>query len=85
MNVAVDILEVPFSFNGKEEAIYPVILRNGYKAILIECGYAGFMPKIEAAARLHDISPQTLSGIIITHHNVDHMGGCMSSRLSTLP
>lgn len=75
MNTEVVVLEIPFSFNGKEEAIYPVVIRNGHEAILVDSGYAGFLPKIEAAASLHDFSLETISGIIITHHDVDHMGG----------
>ncbi|WP_224995580.1 MBL fold metallo-hydrolase [Cesiribacter sp. SM1] len=71
----VDVLEIPFIFNGKEEAVYPVVLRNGHETILVDCGYAGFLPKIEAAARRHGIFPEAFSGIIITHHDIDHMGG----------
>lgn len=73
MNVCV--LEVTFSFHGKEDALYPVILSNSSETILVDCGYEGFMPMIEDAAQLHGLSLQHLTGIIVTHHDMDHVGG----------
>ena len=71
----VHVLEVKFGFNGKEDALYPVVLRKGKELILVDCGYAGFMPLIEQAASLQGLSLQHLTGILITHHDIDHMGG----------
>lgn len=69
------VLEVNFSFNGKEATIYPVILQSGPETILVDCGYAGFIPLIEKAALPYGISLKQLTGVIITHHDIDHMGG----------
>jgi glyoxylase-like metal-dependent hydrolase (beta-lactamase superfamily II) len=68
-------LEVNFNFNGQQNQIYPVIIQDGSENILVDCGYAGFLPLIENAAQLYGISLQNLTGVIITHHDVDHMGG----------
>lgn len=73
--IKVNTLEVKFSFNGKEDLIYPVILSTSTESILVDCGYAGFMPLLEAAAGVHGLSLQDLTGIIITHHDIDHVGG----------
>lgn len=71
----VHVLEVKVGFNGKEDALYPVVLQKGKEIILVDCGYAGFMPLIEQAASLQGLSLQHLTGILITHHDIDHMGG----------
>ena len=68
------ILKVPFSFNGREDSLYPVILRSSRETILIDGGYPGFMPLIEAAAQVHGLSLRDLTGVLITHRGLDDMG-----------
>ncbi|RDB06727.1 MBL fold metallo-hydrolase [Runella aurantiaca] len=74
-SVVVYVLEVRFDYNGKEEALYPVILKNKHQMILVDCGYAGFLPLIEDAAQKQGLSLQELTGVFITHHDIDHLGG----------
>ncbi|WP_247232902.1 MBL fold metallo-hydrolase [Telluribacter sp. SYSU D00476] len=71
----VHVLKVPFSFNGREDSLYPVILRSSSETILVDCGYPGFMPLIEVAAQVHGLSLRDITGVLITHHDLDHMGG----------
>jgi hypothetical protein len=40
-------LEVRFSWQGDERIICPAIIANSEETILVDCGYAGFMPLIE--------------------------------------
>ncbi len=68
-------LDVKFTFHGKEDTLHPVILHDNYETILVDCGYPGFMPLIEKAAQHQGFSLHNLTGIIITHHDIDHMGG----------
>ena len=68
-------LPVTFSFNSVENTIYPVILKDKEHMILVDCGYEGFLPLIEKAAAQQGLSLKDLTGIIITHHDIDHMGG----------
>ncbi|PSR56449.1 MBL fold metallo-hydrolase [Adhaeribacter arboris] len=68
------VLEVQFTFEGVAKALYPVILQNDQELILIDGGYAGFIPLLEAAAHQQGLSLQDLTGIIITHHDMDHLG-----------
>ncbi|QHT66459.1 MBL fold metallo-hydrolase [Rhodocytophaga rosea] len=70
----VHVLELKFNFTGKEETLCPVLMEQGDELILVDCGYEGFMPLIEAAVHQHGFSLEKLTGLIITHHDMDHMG-----------
>jgi glyoxylase-like metal-dependent hydrolase (beta-lactamase superfamily II) len=69
------ILRVDFRFNDTEDALYPVLLHDDRHLVLVDCGYPGFMPLLEAAARQQGFSLGDLTGILITHHDLDHLGG----------
>lgn len=69
------VLQVDYSFGGRAGALYPVLLKSGRELVLVDGGYAGFLPLIEAAAGRHGLSLQALTGILITHHDIDHLGG----------
>ncbi len=71
----VHVLKLNFTFAGREDALYPVLLHEGAELVLVDCGYAGFLPLLEAAARPHGLSLRALTGVIVTHHDVDHLGG----------
>ena len=76
----VHVLKISFNFGGNDHIIFPVIFRNQTEVILVDCGYPDFLPIIERAANLHDISLNQLTGIIITHHDIDHVGGLYEIR-----
>lgn len=68
------ILNISFQFNGTEDTIYPVVLLDGKETILIDCGYIGSLSKIETALLENGINPSSLTKVVITHHDHDHMG-----------
>lgn len=68
------VLEIGFKSNGADEKIYPVLLQNDRELILVDGGYPGFLPLLERAAEQQGLSLSDLTGIIITHHDIDHMG-----------
>ncbi|QNA46724.1 MBL fold metallo-hydrolase [Lacibacter sediminis] len=68
------ILEIAFPFNGETNFLYPVVLQNEQHVLLVDCGYAGFLPLLEKALSNHQLSVHQLTGMIITHHDIDHMG-----------
>lgn len=68
------LLEIAFPFNGETNFLYPVVLQNEQHVLLVDCGYAGFLPLLEIALSNHQLSVHQLTGIIITHHDIDHMG-----------
>lgn len=67
-------LDIKFSRQGLEEVIYPVLLQHGTNLVLVDCGYPGFMPLLEEALQQMGYSLKDLTGILITHHDIDHVG-----------
>ena len=76
------VLEIRCSYQGKDDVLYPVLLRNGKELVLVDCGYAGSMPLLQAAANRHGISLDALTGILITHHDIGHMGGVQELKMA---
>ena len=68
------VLNIKFKFGETEGEIHPVVLRDSNEMILVDCGYTGFMPIIEAAIRKENLDCNQLTKILITHHDHDHMG-----------
>jgi glyoxylase-like metal-dependent hydrolase (beta-lactamase superfamily II) len=68
------VLDIPFTFGEREDHICPVVLQALNDAILIDGGYAGFAPFLETALRQQGLSLRDLTGMLITHHDIDHMG-----------
>lgn len=68
------VLHLCFHYNGQEQCFYPVLLQQGAEMILVDCGYPGFLPLLAAAVAKHNLTLQQLTGVLITHHDNDHMG-----------
>ncbi|MBB6216109.1 glyoxylase-like metal-dependent hydrolase (beta-lactamase superfamily II) [Anaerosolibacter carboniphilus] len=68
------VLKIKFDFNGNENTIFPVILRDENEMVLIDCGYPHFLHLIKNTAKSNGIDMNRLTKIIITHHDFDHMG-----------
>lgn len=79
-----DILHIQYDIAGRQESIYPVLLRNGQDLFLVDCGYAGSLPQLEKEARRYGVSLARLTGIIITHYDIDHLG-CLSELKEHFP
>lgn len=68
------VLDIPFEYQGMTNHIYPVLLLGGADAVLVDCGYPGFMGLIEAALEEQGLSVSDLTMIVLTHQDDDHMG-----------
>lgn len=68
------VLHIEFEFNGERQAISPVLLRDGRETILVDCGYPGFVPLIAQAAGRYGVKLQSITRLIVTHHDMDHIG-----------
>ncbi|NQX60001.1 MBL fold metallo-hydrolase [Paenibacillus qinlingensis] len=68
------LLEIEFENNGQKQFITPTIIRNDCDTILIDCGYPNFIPLLEEAANWHNITLDSITKLIVTHHDMDHIG-----------
>lgn len=68
------ILPIIPSWTDESGAIYPVLLQDEQSLVLVDCGYVGFLPVLEAALAAHGFSCADLTHVFITHHDHDHVG-----------
>lgn len=69
----VQILEAPLNFAGKEMIIYPVLIFDEDKAILVDSGFPGQFEVLKKQVEKY-IELDKLKGVVITHHDIDHVG-----------
>lgn len=79
----IKVLKISFEFEGERLEIYPVVLDDGCASgerILVDCGYPGFLPLLEEAAAKRGFSFGSLTAVIVTHHDYDHVGALAEIR-----
>lgn len=76
MNIAkgLEILELSTISTGREGVIHPVLLWDDTSVILIDAGLPGQWPLIKEKIIAAGLLPERLSKVILTHHDLDHMG-----------
>lgn len=70
----IHVLDLQFEYNGTVNVINPVLLQHDDALVLVDCGYPGFMPLLETALQQKGFRLDQLTAVIITHHDIDHMG-----------
>ena len=76
--IAIQALEISAHLMGEQRTIYPTLLWDERDAVLIDTGYPGQLPLFQEAFEQIGLSLQSLRKIIITHHDLDHIGGLPS-------
>lgn len=67
-------ITVPVLQNNNEQLLHPVVLQTKQQLILIDCGYAGSLMQLKTAFTEKHLAFSQLTGILITHHDIDHLG-----------
>lgn len=67
-------LNLKMQFGGVQDVVHPTLLWDEQNIILIDCGFIGFLPMIEKELESHGVTIQQLTGLVLTHHDHDHMG-----------
>lgn len=67
-------LDLRFTYNDVEMVIHPTVIQDDHETILVDCGYPGMLPLLEEELRNQGIPPESLTKVLITHHDDDHMG-----------
>ncbi len=70
----VEMLEIAANMMGKQSIICPTLLWDEQSAVLVDTGYPGQLPLIRQALEQAGISFETLSKVILTHQDLDHIG-----------
>lgn len=70
----ITMLTVTMAFGEARETVHPVLLRDGADTILVDCGFVGSLPLIEAELEKHHVQAADVTGIVLTHQDHDHMG-----------
>lgn len=74
MDTRCEILDLKYQFGDMEQHLFPAVLLGGRDVVLVDCGYPGSLPMLEEALRGRGIAPETLTKLVLTHQDDDHMG-----------
>lgn len=74
MKYKILIVQITMSFGNTENTIYPTLLWDKQNIILVDCGFIGSLPIIEKELKLHGLSLEEITGLVLTYHDHDHMG-----------
>lgn len=67
-------LAIPMPFGNVENVVYPTLLWDQDNVILVDCGFIGSLHQIEKELGSLGLSIHQLTGLVLTHHDHDHMG-----------
>lgn len=67
-------LNITMKFGDIEDTVYPTLLWDKDNLVLIDCGFSGSLPMLEREMEGLGVSVQQLTGLVLTHHDHDHMG-----------
>lgn len=67
-------LTITMPFGNTKNTVHPTLLRDESNIILVDCGFIGSLPPLEMELAQHGLSAEQLTGLVLTHHDHDHMG-----------
>ena len=74
----IEMLELEMNMMGRESIIYPTLLWDDNTVILVDAGLSISLPGIKSAMKDAGVPFENLNKIIITHQDIDHIGGVKS-------
>jgi glyoxylase-like metal-dependent hydrolase (beta-lactamase superfamily II) len=80
----VEMLEISALVMGEQNVINPTVIRDKDELILVDAAFPGQLPKLREAIEKSGMPFDKLSKVIITHHDIDHIGG-LSAVLNAMP
>lgn len=73
MDKRYDILHLRYLFGDIEQHIFPVILLDKNEVVLVDCGYLGSLEMLEEQFSIHNLDPNTLTKLVLTHQDDNHI------------
>lgn len=81
ISCGIETLELrALNLTGAWTVINPVLIRDTDTALLVDAGYPGQLPLIREAIELAGVPFAALNRVIITHHDLDHIGSLADIR-----
>lgn len=74
----VEMLEIGANLMGRPSTIYPTLVWEEGRVILVDAGYPGQLLQIREAMEEAEVPFSQLSAIILTHQDIDHIGSAAS-------
>lgn len=71
----IEMIELEMDFMGNKSTINPTLLYDDATAILVDVGMPGQLAAIQAAMEQAGVPFDRLSSVILTHQDIDHIGG----------
>lgn len=68
------MLEISAVVMGQTNVIHPTLLWDGDRVALVDTGYPGQLPLLQAAMSAAGKPAETLTDLILTHQDIDHIG-----------
>jgi glyoxylase-like metal-dependent hydrolase (beta-lactamase superfamily II) len=69
-----EVLELQMQGFGGPSVVHPVLLTGEEGATLVDTGFPGQGPVLEAALKAHGLTMADIDRVILTHQDVDHIG-----------
>ncbi|NLM18794.1 MAG: MBL fold metallo-hydrolase [Clostridiaceae bacterium] len=67
-------LVITAPFGDTVNTVYPTLLWDEKNIVLVDCGFIGSLSTLEKELGQHWLSVKRLTGLVLTHHDHDHMG-----------
>lgn len=74
----IEMLEISAEVMGRPGTINPTLIWDNDTIILVDTGFPGQLPLIRAATKKAGVPFEKISKIILTHHDIDHIGSLSS-------
>lgn len=74
----IEVLEISSNIMGKVNTINPTLLYDDNAVILVDAGYPGLLSEFKETIEKAGVSFGRLNMIILTHHDIDHIGSVNS-------
>lgn len=74
----IEMLEIPMNIMGRESTIHPTLMWDDDTVILVDAGVTNSLGEIKNAMEDAGVPFGRLSKIIVTHQDIDHIGGIKS-------
>jgi glyoxylase-like metal-dependent hydrolase (beta-lactamase superfamily II) len=75
MSTHLTVFKLSATLSTGPSVIHPVLLRNASSAVLVDAGLPDTMDQLTAALEAADVAPSRLTHIVLTHADMDHVGG----------